>query len=75
MQKLYGALAANVNAMRDKSIDPKSYSDLTDPTKIKQIFDKLFNFDLDAMSQLQKQASQYADLYQQFGKPWACTCS
>lgn len=59
-----------LNAMRDKSINPNSYSDLTDPAKIKQVIDKLFNFDLDAMTQLQKQTAQYADLYQQFGKPW-----
>jgi BMFP domain-containing protein YqiC len=52
-------------------MDPASYGDLTDPDKIKQLIGKLFNFDLDAMSQLQKQAAQYTDVYQQFSKPWA----
>ena len=70
MQKLYELWQPMLNAMRDKSINPNSYSDLTDPAKIKQVIDKLFNFDLDAMTQLQKQTAQYADLYQQFGKPW-----
>ncbi len=70
MQKLFELWQPLLNAIRDKTIDPASYSDLTDPTKIKQVVDKLFNFDLDAMNQLQKNASQYADLYQQFGKPW-----
>lgn len=70
MQKLYELWQPLLNAMRDKTIDPASYSDLTDPTKIKQLIEKLFNFDLEAMDQLQKQLSQYTDLYQQFGKPW-----
>lgn len=68
MQKLYELWQPLLNAMRDKSIDPASYSDFTDPAKIKQLVDKLFNFDLDAMGQFQKQLSQYTNLYQQFGK-------
>ena len=70
MQKLYELWQPMLNAMRDKSINPNNYSDLTDPAKIKQVIDKLFNFDLDAMAQLQKQTAQYTNLYQQFGKPW-----
>ena len=70
MQKLYELWQPMLNAIHNKTIDPNSYADLADPAKIKQLFEKLFSFDLDAMSQLQKQASQYADLYQQFGKPW-----
>ncbi len=70
MQKLYELWQPLLNAMRDKTIDPASYSDLTDPTKIKQLIEKLFNFDLEAMNLQHKQLSQYADLYQQFGKPW-----
>lgn len=70
MQKLYELWQPMLNAIRNKTIDPNSYADLADPAKIKQLFEKLFSFDLDAMSQLQKQTSQYADLYQQFGKPW-----
>jgi hypothetical protein len=70
MQKLYELWQPMLNAIRNKTIDPNNYADLTDPAKIKQLFDKVFSFDLDAMSQLQKQATQYADIYQQFGKPW-----
>jgi len=70
MQKLYELWQPMLNARRDKSINPNNYSDLTDPAKIKQVIDKLFNFDLDAMTQLQKQTAQYTNLYQQFGKPW-----
>ena len=70
MQKLYELWQPMLNAMRDKSINPNNYSDLTDPAKIKQVIDKLFNFDLDAMTQLQKQTAQHTNLYQQFGKPW-----
>jgi len=70
LQKLYELWQPMLNAIRNKTIDPKNYTDLTDPAKIKQLFEKLFSFDFDAMSQLQKQTEQYADLYQQFGKPW-----
>ena len=45
MQKLYELWQPMLNAMRDKSINPNNYSDLTDPAKIKQVIDKLFNFD------------------------------
>ncbi|MDP3088109.1 MAG: poly(R)-hydroxyalkanoic acid synthase subunit PhaE [Methylotenera sp.] len=70
MQKLYELWQPMLNAIKNKTIDPNNYTDLTDPAKIKQLFDKLFSFDLDAMNQLQKQTAQYADTYQQFGKPW-----
>lgn len=70
MQKLFELWQPLMSAMHNKNIDPASYSELIDPAKIKQLFDKLFNFDLDAMSQLQKQLSQYSELYQSFGKPW-----
>ena len=70
MQKLYELWQPMLNAMRDKSINPNNYSDLTDPAKIKQVIDKLFNFDLDAMTQLPKHTAQHTNLYQQFGKPW-----
>jgi len=70
MQKLYELWQPMLNAIKNKTIDPNNYTDLTDPAKIKQLFNKLFSFDLDAMSQLQKQTAQYADAYQQFGKPW-----
>jgi hypothetical protein len=71
MQKLYELWQPMLNAIRNKTIDPKSYADLADPAKIKELFEKLFSFDLDAMTQLQKQTAQYADIYQQFGKPWS----
>lgn len=71
MQKLYELWQPLLNAIRDKSIDPANYGNLTDPTKIKQLFDKLFNFDFDAIAQLQNQTKQFSDLYEQFGKPWA----
>jgi hypothetical protein len=73
MQKLYELWQPMLNAIRNKSIDPKNYSELADPVKIKLLFDKLFNFDLDAMNQLQRQTAQYTDIYQQYGKPWSDT--
>jgi class III poly(R)-hydroxyalkanoic acid synthase PhaE subunit len=70
LQKLFELWQPLLNAIRNKAIDPSSYNNLTDPGKIKELFDKLFNFDLDAMSQLQKQTNQISELYEQFGKPW-----
>jgi class III poly(R)-hydroxyalkanoic acid synthase PhaE subunit len=70
LQKLYEFWQPLLKAITDKSIDSANYNNLTDPEKLKQLFDKLFNFDLEAINQLQKQASQYSDLYQQFSKPW-----
>jgi polyhydroxyalkanoate synthase subunit PhaE len=71
MQKLFEMWQPLLNAIRDKTIDPSSYSDLTDPEKQKQLFYKLFNFDLDAISQLEKQTSHFADVYQQFGQSFS----
>ncbi len=73
MQRIYELWQPLLKAISDKSIDPASYADLTDPEKVKQLFSKLFNFDLDALSQLQKQTAQFADIYQQFGESWTDT--
>jgi hypothetical protein len=73
MQKIYELWQPMLNAIRNKTLDPNNYADFTDPTKIKQLFDKLFSFDLDAMSHLQKQSALYSDAYQQFGKQWSDT--
>lgn len=70
MQKLFEMWQPMLSAMHDKSMDPASYNNLTDPDKIKQLISNLFNFDLDAMSQLQKQTAQYSSFFQHFGKPW-----
>ncbi len=70
MQKLYELWQPMLDAIRNKSIDPNNYADLADPAKMKALVEKLFNFDIGAMSQLQEQTAKYADVYQQFGKPW-----
>ena len=70
MQKLYEMWQPILSAMRDKSMDPAGFRDLTDPDKIKQLISKMFNFDLDAMSQLQKQSAQYSSFFEHFGNPW-----
>jgi len=70
LQKLYEFWQPLLKAITDKSIDPASYSNFTDPAKLKLLFDKLFGFDLDAINQLQKQAAQFSDLYQEVAKPW-----
>lgn len=70
LQKLYEFWQPLLKAIAEKSVDPASYCNLTDPAKLKQLFEKLFNFELDTINQLQKQATQYNDLYQQVAKPW-----
>lgn len=70
LQKLYELWQPLLKAITDKSISSANYANFTDPDKLKQLFDKLFNFDMDALNQLQKQTSQYNDVYQQFSKPW-----
>jgi len=46
-----------------------------DPVKIKEMVDKLFDFDADTLTQLQKQMTQFsaqlASNAEHFGKPWA----
>lgn len=71
IQKLFEQWQPLLEAMRNNAVDPQAYKDLMDPAKVKQIVDQLFNFDTDALTQWQKQISQSADLYEQFGKPWA----
>ncbi len=70
LQKLYELWQPLLKAIADKSIDSASYANLTDPDKLKQLFDKLFDFDVEELKQLQKQTAQYSDVYQQFTKPW-----
>lgn len=71
IQKLFEQWQLILEAMRSNAADPQAYKDLMDPAKVKQIVDQLFHFDLDAMTQWQKQTSQSAGFYEQFSKPWA----
>jgi class III poly(R)-hydroxyalkanoic acid synthase PhaE subunit len=74
-QKLYEVWQPLLKAIQSKTLNNDAYKDLMDPVKIKEVVDKLFNFDSDASAQLQKQMTQFsaqlASNYEHFGKPWA----
>jgi polyhydroxyalkanoate synthase subunit PhaE len=73
-QKLYEIWQPLLNAIQGKTMNQEAYKDLMDPVKIKEVIDKLFDFDADALTQLQKQMTQFsaqlASNIEHFGKPW-----
>jgi polyhydroxyalkanoate synthase subunit PhaE len=74
-QKLYEIWQPLLKAIQGKTMNQDAYKDLMDPVKIKEVIDKLFDFDADALTQLQKQMTQFsaqlASNIEHFGKPWA----
>jgi len=60
-----------LKAMREKTLDPGSLSQFTDPAQTKQLFDKMFSFDPELWTQIQKQAAQFAELLEKNSQPWA----
>lgn len=70
MQKLYDLWQQTIQAMQSQSFNADLYKDYIDSDKIRQVVDQLFNFDLETMAQMQKQAAQFTESYQQFSKPW-----
>jgi class III poly(R)-hydroxyalkanoic acid synthase PhaE subunit len=73
-QKLYELWQPVLRAFQNKTFDPDSWKELMDPARVKEVVDKLFNFDEEAMTQLQKQITQFSALFssnsEHFGKPW-----
>jgi class III poly(R)-hydroxyalkanoic acid synthase PhaE subunit len=61
-------------AIRDKSVSPDTYKDLTDPKKYKEMLDRVFGFDPDVISQIAVQTAKSFEALtgtsQQFMKPW-----
>ena len=70
MQKLHEMWQPMFAAMQNQSFNADAYKEYIDPTKIKQMVDQLFNFDIGAITQMQEQAAQFAASYQHFSKPW-----
>lgn len=73
--KLYEIWLPLFKAIREKTVSPDAYKDLTDPIKYKEMLDRLFGFDPEALSQTAKQARKFLETFtgsvQQFMKPWA----
>jgi hypothetical protein len=74
-QKLYDVWQPLLKAIQNKSLNQDTYQALLDPARIKEVVDTLFNFDADALAQLQKQmtqlSAQLTSNSEHFGKPWA----
>lgn len=70
IQKLYEIWQPMLQAMQSQAFSADAYKNLIDPSKIKQVVDQLFNFDLGVITQMQEQAAQFMASYQQFSKPW-----
>ena len=73
--KLYEIWLPLFKAIREKTLSPDAYKDLTDPLKCKEMLDRVFGFDPDAISQAANQARKFLETLtgsvQQFMKPWA----
>ena len=73
--KLYEIWLPLFKAIREKTLSPDAYKDLTDPLKCKEMLDRVFGFDPDAISQAANQARKFLETFtgsvQQFMKPWA----
>ncbi len=71
MQKLFEMWQPLLSAMREKTLEPADFSQYTDTAQSKQLFDKMFSFDTELWTQIQKQAAQFSDLARQNSQPWA----
>lgn len=73
--KLYEIWLPLFSAIQDKTVNPDSYKDLTDPAKYKEVLDKIFGFYPDAISGFSSQAAKLMETFagsaQEFMKPWA----
>jgi len=73
-QNLFELWQPVLKGMQNKHLDPESWKEMMDPSKIKSMVDKLFNFDMAGTEHLQSQMAQFSELLSsnagQFGKPW-----
>lgn len=73
-QILYELWLPVFKAIQEKTFDPKTYMDLTDPKKYKEALDRVFGFDPEVVSQVSSQASKFLEAQmgpaQQFMSPW-----
>lgn len=73
--KLYEIWLPLFKAIQEKSLNPDSYKELTDPAKYKEVLDKIFGFHPDAISGFSTQAAKFLETFagsaQEFMKPWA----
>ncbi len=72
--KLYEVWLPILNAAQERSLNPAAYKDYLDPSKYKELMDKVFGFDPEANKLVINQAVQFLELLsgsgQQFSAPW-----
>jgi class III poly(R)-hydroxyalkanoic acid synthase PhaE subunit len=72
--KLYEIWLPLFKAIQEKTLNPDAYKDLADPTKCKEMLDKVFDFDPDAVSQISAEAAKFLETFagsaQRFVNPW-----
>jgi hypothetical protein len=73
--KLYEMWLPLLKACSDKTLNPDAYQALIDPTRHKELLDKVFGFDPEATKLMLEQASKLLALYtgsfESASKPWA----
>ncbi|MEI7431916.1 MAG: hypothetical protein WCL27_15810, partial [Betaproteobacteria bacterium] len=73
-QNLFELWQPVLKGMQNKQLDPESWKEMMDPSKIKSMVEKLFNFDMAGTEHLQSQMAKFSELMSstagQFGKPW-----
>lgn len=72
--KLYEVWLPLVKAASNRSLNPESYKDFLDPSKYKELLDKIFGFDSDGMKLMLNQVAQLIELTnasgQKYTLPW-----
>ena len=72
--KLYEIWLPLLKAAQERSFNPDAYKDYIDPSKYKELIDKVFGFDSEATKLLLNQGVQFLELIsgsdQQFTTPW-----
>ncbi|MCX7108802.1 MAG: hypothetical protein NTX45_01490 [Proteobacteria bacterium] len=72
--KLYEVWLPLMKAAQERSMNPDAYKDYIDPSKYKELIDKVFGFDSDANQLMLNQSVQFLEMLsgsgQQFATPW-----
>jgi hypothetical protein len=73
-ERLYEIWLPLMKAVQDRSLSPETYRELMDPKKYKEVLDKIFGFDADAVLEPTAQSAKFMEAWagaaQQFMRPW-----
>jgi hypothetical protein len=72
--KLYEIWLPLCKAIQEKTMNPDTYRELTNPVEYKKMLDQVFGFDPDSISRVSAQVSGFINTFacstQEFMKPW-----